>query len=120
MSEIKVNLSLTLPGRVMMSPQRCGENPENYDHFTIKVKKSLNSKRTSTVHVATRKSKAAKQNIKLSKEAFESMTSSANCPIPGLQKVWDNLTRNQRLQYHCEQIAKALGAIGFTFEVLND
>lgn len=121
MSEIKINLSLTLPGSVLQSEQECSKNPKyHYDSFSMKVCKDSKGKQKEIIHIKTRKSKSAKQNIKLSEEAYDYMTDHKICPDPKLRKVWSSYTAHQRLQYHCGQIAKALGAIGFTFEVLDD
>lgn len=120
MSEIKVNLSLTLPGGVMLSEQECSKNPkDSYNHFRMEVK-DAKGKNKEVINVSVRKSKAIKQNIKLSKEAYDYMTNKNNYPTPKLKKEWEKFSINQRLQYHCGQIAEALGAIGFTFEVLDD
>lgn len=123
MSEIKVNLSLELRGSTMMSEQECLENPKKkqdcYDYFRVKVG-GAKGKNNKVINVAVRKSKTAKQNIKLSKEAYDYMTDKDNCPTPKFKKEWEKFSVNQRLQYHCGQIAEALGAIGFTFEVLDD
>lgn len=78
------------------------------------------SKKKEVINVALRKCKTVKQNIKLSKEAYDYMTNADICPSPKLKKEWDKFSINQRLQYHCAQIAEALGAIGFSFEVLDD
>lgn len=113
MSEIKVSLSLELQGSTMLSKQDC------YDYFRMEVA-DANGKNKEVINVAVRKSKTVKQNIKLSKEAYDYMTDKAICPNPKLKKEWEKFTVNQRLQYHCGQIAEALGAIGFSFEVLDD
>lgn len=121
MSEIKVNLSLTLPGSVMLSEQECSKNPKYcYDNFFMKVCKDAKGKQKEIIHIKTRKSKPAKQNIKLSREAYDYMTAKDSYPTPKLKKEWEKFSVNQRLQYHCGQIAEALGAIGFTFEVFDD
>lgn len=124
MSEIKVSLSLELRGGAMLSEQECSGNSlgkkkqDCYDHFHMEVSDGK-SKKKEVINVALRKSKTVKQNIKLSKEAYDYMTSS-DCPNPRLKKEWDKFSINQKLQYHCAQIAEALGAIGFSFEVLDD
>lgn len=121
MSEIKVNLSLTLPGSIMLSEQECSKNPKkSYSHFSMKVRTSAESNKTETINVSVRKSRTIKQNIKLSKEAYDYMTNKDELPDPKLKKEWGRLTINQRLQYHCKQIAETLGAVDFTFEVLGD
>lgn len=123
MSEIKVNLSLELQGSTMLSKQECLRNSKKkkdcYDYFRIEVA-DANGKNKEVINVAVRKSKTVKQNIKLSKEAYDYMTDKAICPNPKLKKEWEKFTVNQRLQYHWGQIAEALGAIGFSFEVLDD
>lgn len=122
MSEIKVNLSLTLPGSVLLSEQECSGNSKKkkdcYDYFHMEVADEKGNKEV--LNVAVRKSKTAKQNIKLSKEAYDYMTDKTICPNPKIKKEWEKFTVNQRLQYHCRQIAEALGAIDFSFEVLDD
>lgn len=122
MSEIKVNLSLTLPGGVLLSEQECSRNSKKkkdcYDYFRMEVADEKGNKEV--LNVAVRKSKTAKQNIKLSKEAYDYMTDKTICPDPKIKKEWKKFTVNQRLQYHCRQIAEALGAISFSFEVLDD
>lgn len=124
MSEIKVSLSLELQGSTMLSEQECSRNSKKkkkdcYDYFHMEVA-DANDKNKEVINVAVRKSKTVKQNIKLSKEAYDYMTDKVICPNPKLKKEWEKFTVNQRLQYHCGQIAEALGAIGFSFEVLDD
>lgn len=123
MSEIKVSLSLTLRGGAMLSEQECSGNSKKkkqdcFDYFKIEVC-DAKGKNKEVLNVALRKSKTVKQNIKLSKEAYDYMTSGI-CPTPKLKKKWDKYNINQRLQYHCGQIAESLGAIDFSFEVLGD
>lgn len=107
----------------MLSEQECSKNPKKkkdcYDYFRIEVKGDK-GKNKEIVNVAVRKSRTVKQNIKLSKEAYDYMTDSRICPDPKLKKGWGSYSIQQRLEYHCRQIAEALGAIGFSFEVLDD
>lgn len=124
MSEIKVNLSLELPGSTMLSEQECSRNSKKkkkdcYDYFHVDVV-DAKGRNKETLNIAVRKSKTVKQNIKLSREAYDYMTDGRSCPDSKLTKSWGNLTARQRLQYHCGQIAEALGATGFSFEVLDD
>lgn len=123
MSEIKVSLSLELPGSIMLSEQECSKNSKKkkdcYDYFRIEVV-DAKGRNKEVLNIPVRKSKTVKQNIKLSKEAYDYMNDSKICPDPKLKKDWGNYTTQQRLQYHCGQIAKALGAISFSFEILND
>lgn len=120
MSEIKVNLSLELQGSTMLSEQECSKNSkDNYNYFRMEVT-DANKKNKSVLNVAVRKSRTVKQNIKLSKEAYDYMTDKTLCPSKDLMKIWRKLTVTQRLKWHCKQIAESLGATGFHFEVLDD
>lgn len=108
----------------MLSEQECseklknGKNKQNcYDYFHINVGDSKKTRQT--LSIAVRKPRTIKQNIKLSKEAYDYMIGE-DAPNPNLKKKWKKWSINQRLQYHCAQIAESLGAIGFTFEVLDD
>lgn len=124
MSEIKVSLSLELRGgsnaeRAGVLRKLAQKKQDCYDYFRMEVG-DAKGKNKEVINVAVRKSKTVKQNIKLSKEAYDYMTDKNICPNPKLKKEWEKYSINQRLQYHCGQIAEALGAIGFTFEVLDD
>lgn len=121
MSEIKVSLSLELPGSSMLSEQECSKEPKkNYSYFRMKICSGKKKKNEETIQVAVRKTRTIKQNLKLSREAYDYMTDNKACPDQKLRKIWGRLTVNQRLQYHCQQIADTLGAVGFSFEVLDD
>ena len=106
----------------MLSEQECSGNSkkknECYDYFCMEVTDTDGTK--DTINVAVRRTKNVKQNIKLSKEAYDYMTDKTVCPNPKLRREWEKFTANQRLKYHCGQIAEALGAIGFSFEVFDD
>lgn len=123
MNEIKVNLSLILPGSVLLSEQECSKNSKKnkkdyYDYFSMKV--IGNNGKKEVLNVAVRKSRTAKQTIKLSKETYDYMIDSGNCPEPKLKKVWGKYSINEKLKYHCSKIAETLGAIDFTFEIFKD
>ena len=72
MSEIKVRLSMTVPGAQMLSSQECEKNPkESYDVFKLRVHNGRGKNSTELLTVATRKSKTAKQSISMTKEAYD-------------------------------------------------
>ena len=77
MSEIKVRLSMEVPGATMLSSQDCEKmsKKEAYDSFsiTVNVKKKKGKKQVidkEILHINTRKSKPAKQCISISREAY--------------------------------------------------
>ena len=127
MSEIKVFLSLLVPGASLLTPEFCEKNPkESYDVFKLLVRNGRGKNSTELLTVATRKSKTAKQSISITKEAYNYMVSNefeSNSPSL-LRKypkhVWLKMTPKQRLEAHLSIIAESFNAIGFTYEVLDD
>ena len=128
MSEIKVRLSMEVPGATMLSSQDCekmSKKKDAFDHTTIVVehqvkkgKKLVTEKET--LHINTRKSKPAKQCISISKEAYSYMTDGREIPSARMLKVWGNMTTAQRLEYHLSLIAENFGATSYSYEVLDD
>lgn len=142
MSEIKVRLSLLVPGATMLSSQECEEKPkESYTQETIKLvywtKKG--KKKVEDITINLRKNRPAKQVICISKEAYDFMVNSSEIPNPKYAKkikvarktkgkgvkteimtVWANFTDKQRLEYHLADIAEAMNANGFSYEILED
>ena len=127
MSEIKVRLSMTVPGAGMLSSQECEKNPkESYNVTKLRVQNGRGKNSTELITVATRKNKTAKQSISITKEAYDYMVSdelsSEICSL--LHKypkhVWLKMTPKQRLETHLSIIAESFNAIGFTYEILDD
>lgn len=127
MSEIKVRLSMTVPGAGMLSSQECEKNPkESYNVTKLLVQNGRGKNSTELITVATRKNKTAKQSISITKEAYDYMVSNefnSNCysllfKYP--KHVWLKMTPKQRLEAHLSIIAESFNAIGFTYEVLDD
>jgi hypothetical protein len=112
----------------MMTPQVCGENPENYDshkvllsvkHYDKKTKKSFY--KIEPLSFRTRKCIPAYQSIKMNEEAYDYMTSIA-CPewYPlGISK-WKKLSPQERLELHLERTCKALNGKSYTYIVFGD
>lgn len=132
MSEIKVNLNLTLPGRVMLSHEQAKALEEEksgtgYTTFRmevedIKIIKGKKVKKKETIYPKVRKSQTAKQSINLSKEAYGYMTSKSDkdCPWFIKPKQWKAMNEKMKLEAHLEKIAQQLGALSFTYNVLED
>ena len=127
MSEIKVRLSITVPGAGMLSSQECEKNPkESYNVTKLLVKNGRGKNSTELITVATRKNKTAKQSISITKEAYDYMVSNEfNSSCSSLlfkypKHVWLKMTPKQRLEAHLSIIAESFNAIGFTYEVLDD
>ena len=127
MSEIKVRLSMEVPGAIMLSSQDCEKmsKKEAYDHTIIVVEQKVKKGKKlvtekEALHINTRKSRPARQSISISKEAYSSMTNAKEIPSPGLLKTWGSMTTAQRLEYHLNLIAENFGATSFSYEVLDD
>ena len=127
MNEIKVRLSMTVPGAGMLSSQECEKNPkESYNVTKLLVQNGRGKNSTELITVATRKNKTAKQSISITKEAYDYMVSNefnSNCSsllFKYPKHVWLKMTPKQRLEAHLSIIAESFNAIGFTYEVLDD
>lgn len=144
MTDVKVSLSIILPGSVMYSQEESlkalqkpvrnkkgkvlkkkGEPvlqtvlvPDfaKNDSFTIKLEEG---KEVEEVTVFVRKNRPAKQVINLTEEAYEYMISK-NEPYGYQGKtMWSALNRNQRIKWHCQRIAESLGGTFEAFKVLD-
>lgn len=140
MSEAKIRLSLEVPGAAMLSTQDCVKmsRKEAYDHSTLTiksfVKKGKNVKvEKDTLHINVRKSKPAKQNISLTKEAYDYMLEEA--PLAKYNKrvkvknpegkdkvlsLWETMSEDAKLRAHFDLIAADLGATSYSYEIFED
>ena len=128
MSTAKLSVTIELQGSTMMTPQECGENPENYNsnkvllsvkHYDKKTKKSFY--KIEPLLFKTRKCIPAHQSINMNDEAYEYMTSQS-CPewYPlGISK-WKKLSPQERLELHLERTCKALNGKSYTYIVFGD
>lgn len=123
MTNIKVNLSILLPGSTMYSVEestRIAVNGQRaidthkHSKFEMDV---MDRGKKSTIKVFTRKSKPAKQVIHLSEEAYNYFTSD---DVPYYYKgVWRSLKTSEKLRWHCQRIAESLGGIVDAIQVLE-
>lgn len=126
MSEIKVRLSLEVPGATMLSSQDCEKmsKKEACDHTVIVVEHKVRKGKKFVIektplHINTRKSKPARQNISLSEEAYNYMIDVKEIPSITMTKVWNSLSPKQRLEYHLGLIAEGLRATSYSYQILN-
>lgn len=145
--EVKVRLSMSVPGAQMLSSQECDKNPkENYNvesiNVSFKTKKGKFHKEN--ILVKTRKQQLIKQSISISKEAYEFMTDASLPPTEKLAKriyitkivergkgdkpkkvtiqstLWGQMSLKKRLNWHMARIAENFGAVDYQFEILDD
>ena len=121
-NEVKVNLSITLPGRVMISEQAAQNKPENYESFSMIVTNVNNKKKKDSerITVKVRKCVPALQSINLSVDAYKAMTSKAEVPSWSKIGAWAAMSEKQRLEAHLKKITEALGGLSFTYKVLDN
>ena len=148
MTEIKVRLSMSVPGAQMLSSQECEENPKknyNVETVSIKFKTKKGKPQKEKITVKTRKNRLVKQSLNISKEAYDYMINADLPPTEKLAKklyiykapskdkndktkklkiettVWaHNFNPMKRLDWHMARIAESLGAVDYEFEVLDD
>lgn len=147
MTEIKVRLSMSVPGAQLLSSQECDKNPkDNYNIETVTVKfvKKKGKLHKENITVRTRKCRTAKQCLNISKEAYDYMTAADHPPMERLAKkvyitktvgkgkngkpkkvttestVWAQMSPMKRLNWHMARTAESLGAVDYQFEVLDD
>nr|DAI06058.1 MAG TPA: hypothetical protein [Crassvirales sp.] len=123
MNEIKVSVSITLQGGVMLTQAEAEQLEKNkvgtgYGLTRIKVKDRKGN--ADVLNVRTRKSRTATQTISMYKEAYEYMTSKDSCPSSIKQFVWVKMKPVQRLEAHLDLVCKSLGGISYTYKVFDD
>lgn len=141
MSEIKVNLSVILPGRILFSEEECLKttrkalkkgnknyftlvqspdfNKLNQNHFKVEIEKSGKIVKES-ITFYTRKCRPASQSINLSKEAYNTMIDKNSCPAWFKNSLWQQMGKKARLETHLERIMQSLGGLSYTYKVFED
>ena len=117
-NEIKVNLNITLPGRIMLSSQVAKNKPKNYDSFSMEIA-DAKGKNKQRITVKTRKMIPAKQAINLSVDAYEAMIDKKEVPYWTKAGAWANMSNKQRLEAHLQRITEALGGTDYTYTVFE-
>lgn len=146
MTEIKVNLSVILPGSVLFSKEECLKTTqkviekktktgkvykktvkvqvEDWDkmdkHVLHVVDGYVDNKPVKEVlEIHTRKSKPATQSLNICKESYEYMTSK-DCPSWSKPKVWNAMNKKERLESHLQRITEGLGGVSYTYQVFEE
>ena len=116
----------------MISQQVAENKPEELTEEHKMLFKSYKSKKDKSPEVITfrtRKSIPARQVLKMSQEAYEAMLEESTSPkydkviakVKGkLIRVWDTMSEDSRIKKHCELIAHDMGAIDFSYNILDD
>lgn len=143
MSEIKVNLSIVLPGRTLLSKEECLKTTQKV--IEKKLKNGKVFKKTVSVQVEdwskmnkhsmkveakgekleiitfyTRQSRPAMQILNISKEAYEYMIDKNCCPSWIKPSRWTTMNKKERLESHLQRTVEHLGGISYTYKVFED
>ena len=128
MSEVKLSLSIKLPGRVMLSQEGAKAlEQQGLAGFTkhslvVEMHKRMGKKvkvDKETIHFKTRNTVPTIQNINISKDAYIYMTGK-ECPSFITPKDWARMSKKQRLEAHLNNTVEQLGGISYTYQVFED
>ena len=123
MSEIKISVSITLPGGVMLTQAEAKQLEKEktgtgFDITKLKVEDKKGNK--DVLSIKTRKYKSCSQSINMSKEAYDYMTSKDSC-LPNIKSyMWAKMNKTQRLEAHLDLVCKALKGTSYTYKVFDD
>ena len=144
MNEIKLSLSIELPGSTMFSKEECLKTThkviekktkagkiykktievkvEDWDKVEKHSMRVANMKGTNpeiiTFH--TRKCKPAAQSLKMSMEAYEYTNDKDSCPSWSKRGKWAAMSEKERLETHLQRTVEYLGGISYTYQVFED
>lgn len=144
MNEIKLNLSIELPGSTMLSKEECLKTTRKVIEKktkagkiykkTIEVKvedwdkmekhfmrvANINGTSPEIITFHTRKCKPATQSLNMSKEAYEYMINKDSCPSWSKPGKWTAMSEKERLEAHLQRTVEYLGGISYTYQVFED
>lgn len=144
MIDIKLNLSIELPGSTMLSKEEClkttrkviekktkagkiykrtieakVEDWDKMEKHSIRVT-NTNGTNPEIVTFYTRKCKPATQSLNMSKEAYEYMIDEDSCPSWSKPGKWAAMSEKERLEAHLQRTVEHLGGISYTYQVFED
>ena len=135
--EVKITLSLLVPGASLLTPEFCDKNPkENYneDKMLIRLTKGkgkYKKEREKSLIIRTRKQKLAIQKLNICEEAYKYMLSTPtsvklsrptkrNKDEDVIERVWDTMSVHERLKKHFDLLAHDFHAVSYSYEILDD
>ena len=144
-NEIKVNLNIVLPGSILFSEEECLKKTQKtiikktktgkiykkiitvkepdynkLEKHTFRTTEYVDEKTTSKVITFhTPKTKPAAQSLNINYESYKYMIS-AECPYWTRQKIWNNLSKKERLEAHLQRITESLKGLSYTYVIFED
>ena len=128
MSEVKLSLSIQLPGRVLLSQEGAKAlEQQGLAGFTehslvVEMHKRMGKKvkvDKETIHFKTRNSVPAVQNINICKEAYLYMIGK-ECPSFISPKDWSRMSKVKRLEAHLNEIAESRNGVVLHYHIFED
>lgn len=144
MIDIKLNLSIELPGSTILSKEEClkptrkviekktragkiykktievkVEDWEKMEKRSMRVA-NINGTNPEIITFHTRKCKPATQSLNMSKEAYEYMIDKDSCPSWSKPGKWTAMSEKERLEAHLQRTVEYLGGISYTYQVFED
>ena len=116
---VKVNLSIKLPGSVMLSQQAAENTPNSFNEFNLEVSGPKGEGRE-VLTVQTRKCTPANQSLNISKDAYDAMIDKESYPHWCKAGTWAGMNDKMRLEAHLKRIAEGLGGTSFTYQVFEE
>ena len=120
MKDVKLNVSITIPGRVLLSEDEaeCMSGSGGYELTRITVEDKKGKK--DILNVRSRACRHATRSINMSREAYNYMQSE-EAPVNGIKMfVWKKMKPEKRLIAHLQELCKAFDGISFTYKVFED
>ena len=135
--EVKIALSLLVPGAGLLTPEFCDKNPKknyNEDKMLIRLTKGKGKhqkEREKSLIIRTRKQKLAIQKLNICGEAYKYMLSTPtsvklsrptkrNKDGDVIERVWDTMSVHERLKKHFDLLAHDFHAVSYSYEILDD
>lgn len=115
-NEIKMNLNIRLPGRVMMSEQLCSKN-NIYDEQSLFILDKRNKRHF--YNIKTRKTIDATQSINITKTAYDYFIGKDNPHFVPFRQ-WSKMSKKEKLKAHLDNICEALGGLSYEYKIFED
>lgn len=128
MSEIKVSLSIKLPGSVMLSQEAAKAlEKQGLAGFTkhsmiVEEQRRMGKKvkvDKETIYFKTRNTIPAFQHVNINKDAYLYMTGK-ECPSFITLKDWVRMSKTKRLESHLAEIAESRGGTVVGYHIFED
>lgn len=134
MDDVKITLTIELPGAVMYQPQDCIKEVikkvELKNGKTIKKHVLVDDfNKTESCHfkvnkedftIHTRKCIPARQSVNITNEAYIHYVDKSECPSFVKTPVWSKMSKRERLESHLNEIAISRGGRILTYCIHED